>query len=129
MRMEEINSEASVVEIPAENDPKNGGTITSAGDTNKTDAKIEVKREETTSDRKRPVMPVIQRTRYRKKVLDTRSLDLDYKNHETLERFLSRSGKILPRRMTGASAKVQRSIAREIKRSRAVNLLPITKRI
>jgi small subunit ribosomal protein S18 len=69
-----------------------------------------------------------QRPRYRKKILDTRNLDLDFKKPETLERFISRTGKILPRRMTGASARVQRLIAREIKRAREVSLLPFTKR-
>ncbi|MCB1307668.1 MAG: 30S ribosomal protein S18 [Leptospiraceae bacterium] len=73
-------------------------------------------------DRKR------QRPRYRKKVLDTRNLTIDYKHPEVLERFISRTGKILPRRMTGATARVQRKIAREIKRSRQINLLPFGRR-
>ena len=33
-------------------------------------------------------------------------------------------GKILPRRVTGVSAKMHRNITREIRRARAVNLLP-----
>lgn len=69
-----------------------------------------------------------QRPRYRKKILDTRGLDMNYKNSEVMERFVSKTGKILPRRMTGATAKIQRKIAREIKRARMINLLPITKR-
>lgn len=69
-----------------------------------------------------------KRPRFRKKVLDTRNLKLDYKHPEVLERFISKTGKILPRRMTGATAKVQRDIAREIKRARQINLLPITRR-
>lgn len=69
-----------------------------------------------------------QRPRYRKKVLDTRNLVLDFKNPETLERFVSKTGKILPRRMTGASARVQRKISREIKKARMINLLPFTRR-
>ena len=64
-----------------------------------------------------------QGRRYRKKVLDTRNLVIDYKAPETLERFISKTGKILPRRMTGATAKIQRKIAREIKRARQINLL------
>lgn len=76
------------------------------------------------SDRKR--MP---RGRYRKKILDTRTLELDYKKSDVLERFLSRTGKILPRRVTGANAKTQRKISREIKRSRMINLLPFSKRL
>ena len=66
--------------------------------------------------------------RYRKRVLDTRNITIDYKNPETLERFISKTGKILLRRMTGATARVQRQIAREIKRARMINLLPFSKR-
>ncbi|MBX7057827.1 MAG: 30S ribosomal protein S18 [Leptospirales bacterium] len=69
-----------------------------------------------------------QRPRYRKKVLDTRNLVLDYKHPEVLERFLSKTGKILPRRMTGATARIQRRIAREIKRARQISLAPFTRR-
>ncbi len=80
-------------------------------------------RDDDSGDRRKP-----QRPRYRKKVLDTRGLNLDYKNNDTMERFISKTGKILPRRMTGASAKIQRKIAREVKRARMINLLPITRR-
>ncbi len=66
--------------------------------------------------------------RFRRKVLDTRNLVIDYKNSETLERFISRTGKILPRRMTGATAKVQRKIAHEIRIARDMNLLPFSRR-
>ncbi len=69
-----------------------------------------------------------QRPRYRKKVLDTRNLVIDYKNPDTLEKFISKTGKILPRRMTGATARIQRKIAREIKRARQINLLPFARR-
>lgn len=69
-----------------------------------------------------------QRSRYRRKVLDTRNLVLDFKNPEVLERFISKTGKILPRRMTGANARIQRKIAREIKRARMINLLPFARR-
>ncbi|MGI9244375.1 MAG: 30S ribosomal protein S18, partial [Verrucomicrobiales bacterium] len=37
--------------------------------------------------------------------------------------FTTETGKILPRRVTGVSAKLHRKITREIKRSRAVNLM------
>lgn len=69
-----------------------------------------------------------QRPRYRKKILDTRGLVIDYKKTEVMERFVSKTGKILPRRMTGASAKIQRKIAREVKRARMINLLPFSRR-
>jgi len=69
-----------------------------------------------------------QRGRFKKRVLDTRNLVIDYKAVDTLERFVSKTGKIFPRRMTGANAKIQRKIAREIKRSRVAQLLPFSKR-
>ncbi len=45
-------------------------------------------------------------------------------NTELLARFTTETGKILPRRVTGISAKLHRKITREIKRARALNLLP-----
>jgi small subunit ribosomal protein S18 len=45
-------------------------------------------------------------------------------NPEMLSKFTSETGKILPRRVTGVSAKLHRRITRAIKQSRAVNLLP-----
>jgi small subunit ribosomal protein S18 len=46
-----------------------------------------------------------------------------YTNPELLAKFTSDTGKILPRRVTGVSAKLHRRISREIKRARAVNLM------
>jgi len=48
---------------------------------------------------------------------------VDYKNPELLKRFVTESGKILPRRVTGMSARMHRKITSEIKRSRAVLLM------
>ncbi len=48
---------------------------------------------------------------------------LDYKNPDILKRFVTESGKILPRRLTGMPAHFHRKITREIKRSRAVLLM------
>lgn len=45
-------------------------------------------------------------------------------NPEFLAKFTSETGKIYPRRITGISAKLHRKITREIKRARALNLLP-----
>ncbi len=50
--------------------------------------------------------------------------EFDYKDTETLRRFLSPSGKILPRRRTGLSAVGQRALAVSIKRARFMALLP-----
>ena len=50
---------------------------------------------------------------------------IDYKDVEILKKFISfYSGKILPRRITGVSAKYQRKLAKAIKQSREVGFLP-----
>ena len=49
---------------------------------------------------------------------------IDYKDVETLRRFITDRGKILPRRITGVSAKFQRYLNNAIKRSRYIGLLP-----
>ncbi|ALS25823.1 30S ribosomal protein S18 [Paenibacillus cisolokensis] len=51
---------------------------------------------------------------------------IDYKDTELLKKFISERGKILPRRVTGTSAKYQRLLTIAIKRSRQVALLPYT---
>jgi small subunit ribosomal protein S18 len=49
---------------------------------------------------------------------------IDYKDTDLLKRFVSERGKILPRRVTGTSAKYQRQLTRAIKRARHMALLP-----
>ncbi len=49
---------------------------------------------------------------------------IDYKDVELLKKFISERGKILPRRVTGTSAKYQRMLTKAIKRARQVALLP-----
>ncbi|EIT86110.1 30S ribosomal protein S18 [Fictibacillus macauensis ZFHKF-1] len=49
---------------------------------------------------------------------------IDYKDVDLLKRFISERGKILPRRVTGTSAKYQRQLTRAIKRARFMALLP-----
>ena len=49
---------------------------------------------------------------------------IDYKDVELLRRFISANGKIIPRRVTGTSAKYQRELATAIKRARQMALLP-----
>jgi len=48
----------------------------------------------------------------------------DYKNLDTLSRFVSEGGKIKPRRQTGNCSRCQRELAREVKRARHLALLP-----
>ena len=63
---------------------------------------------------------------FRKKVCKfcIKKVDVDYKHPDSLRRFITERGKILPRRITGTCAKHQRMLAREIKRSRTLALLP-----
>ncbi len=66
---------------------------------------------------------------FRKKVCRfcTQGLVADYKNPDSLRRFVTDRGKILPRRITGNCAKHQRTLAMHVKRSRALALLPFVK--
>ena len=50
--------------------------------------------------------------------------DIDYKDVETLKRYINDKGKILPRRTTGACSEHQRDITTAIKRARAIAILP-----
>lgn len=49
---------------------------------------------------------------------------IDFKDIKTLQRFVTDRGKIMPRRMTGTSAKFQRMLTTAIKRARHLALLP-----
>ncbi|MCM3087579.1 small subunit ribosomal protein S18 [Bhargavaea ginsengi] len=51
---------------------------------------------------------------------------IDYKEVDLLKKFISERGKILPRRVTGTSAKWQRKLTVAIKRARIMGLLPFT---
>ena len=52
---------------------------------------------------------------------------VNYKEPETLKRYINEKGKIVPRRITGNCARHQRVIAREIKKARAIALMPYTR--
>jgi small subunit ribosomal protein S18 len=54
----------------------------------------------------------------------TQKLKIDYKDGDTLRKFITERGKILPRRITGTCAKHQRALAAAIKRARIIALLP-----
>lgn len=53
---------------------------------------------------------------------------VDYKDVNTLRRFVTEEGKILPRRVTGTTAKFQRMLTLAIKRARYMALIPYCKR-
>ena len=50
----------------------------------------------------------------------------DYKDPQQLRHFITDRGKIVPRRITGLTAKQQRDLTRAIKRARNLALLPYT---
>ncbi len=50
----------------------------------------------------------------------------DYKDVETLKKFLSPRGKILPRDKSGLTAKNQRAVAEQVKLARLMAMLPFT---
>jgi small subunit ribosomal protein S18 len=66
------------------------------------------------------------KTYFRKKVCRfcANKAKIDYKDADSLRRFTTERGKILPRRITGTCAKHQRELARAIKRARSICLLP-----
>lgn len=49
---------------------------------------------------------------------------IDYKDEKLLRKFISEQGKIIPKRITGTSAKYQRQLVTAIKRARHLALLP-----
>lgn len=59
-------------------------------------------------------------------VTDDPSFVFDYKDPQILRHFITERGKIVPRRISGLSAKQQRALTRAIKRARVIALLPYT---
>ena len=53
--------------------------------------------------------------------------NVDWKDTETLRRYTNEKGKILPRRVTGNCAEHQRFISKQIKRARAIALMPYSR--
>jgi small subunit ribosomal protein S18 len=50
--------------------------------------------------------------------------EVDYKDVQMLKSFISETGKIVPSRITGTSARYQRQLTTAIKRARFLALLP-----
>lgn len=65
---------------------------------------------------------------FRRKKMSRLSLDannqVDYKDVALLKNYISEAGKIVPSRITGIDASVQRQLTRAIKRARFLALLP-----
>lgn len=67
--------------------------------------------------------------RRRKKVCAFCGKDVEpisYKDVATLKKYVTETGKILPRRVTGTCAKHQRALTVAIKRARHIALMPYT---
>jgi small subunit ribosomal protein S18 len=52
------------------------------------------------------------------------SQPIDYKDIDLLRKFITERGKILPRRITGLTAKQQRDLTTAVKRARLLALIP-----
>ena len=52
--------------------------------------------------------------------------EIDYKDLDLLKQYITETGKIVPSRITGTSARYQRQLATAIKRARYLALLPYT---
>jgi small subunit ribosomal protein S18 len=59
----------------------------------------------------------------RKRTLDP-TLIIDYKNPDVLRRFITERGKIIPRRISGATQAQQKKVTLAIKRARYLSLIP-----
>ncbi|MBL4573204.1 MAG: small subunit ribosomal protein S18 [Pseudohongiellaceae bacterium] len=54
------------------------------------------------------------------------TVQIDYKDLETLKAYVSETGKIVPSRITGTKARYQRQLSTAIKRARYLALIPYT---
>ncbi len=52
--------------------------------------------------------------------------EIDYKDLDILQQYVTETGKIVPSRITGTKAKYQRQLATAVKRARFLALLPYT---
>ena len=55
-----------------------------------------------------------------------KTVEIDYKDLDVLKAYITETGKIVPSRIIGTSAKYQRQLATAIKRARYLALLPYT---
>lgn len=53
-----------------------------------------------------------------------KNLKIDWRDGQLLSRFITEQGKIVPRRVSGVTAKNQRKLAKAIKLARQMSILP-----
>ena len=49
---------------------------------------------------------------------------IDFKDEKLIRKYMTEQGKIIPRHTSGASSKMQKQLARAVKRARQLALLP-----
>ena len=79
------------------------------------------------ADNIRYLAPVDVNNRSAKKYCRFKKLGIkyiDYKDPDFLMKFINEQGKLLPRRITGTSAKYQRRVSQAVKRARHLAILP-----
>ena len=54
----------------------------------------------------------------------SKSRSFNYIDIDTLTQYVTEQGKVLPRRITGLTAKKQRKITKQIKKARILSLIP-----
>ena len=64
---------------------------------------------------------------YRRRSRFSKLESVDYKDVDTLRKFINERGKIVSPRVSGLSAKQQRMVTRAIKRARNMALMPFTR--
>ena len=57
----------------------------------------------------------------------TKTFVFDYKDIDKLRYFITDRGKLVPRRVSGLTARQQRALTQAVKRARAIALLPYTR--
>ena len=62
----------------------------------------------------------------RRPQVNFKDLEVDHKDLDSMGQLGSETGKIVPSRITGASARFQRNPAKQVKRARALALIPYT---
>tara|TARA_A100001037_G_C15143695_1_gene635151 strand:- start:3642 stop:3866 length:225 start_codon:yes stop_codon:yes gene_type:complete len=65
-------------------------------------------------------------TRKKMGKLTSEGSEIDYKNLDLLKQYIGETGKIMPSRLAGTTARQQRALSKEIKRARYLALLPYT---
>ncbi len=125
MSEEEVKVEAEVEEAASEETKEAPAAEQETASEAKSERQERGERDGERSDmrmRRRPV-------RRRRKVCafcEDSNLVIDFKDVNTLKKYISERGKILPRRITGSCAKHQRAVTLAVKRARHVALLPYT---